>query len=61
MTPLNHHGEPVKMVSIPADEYEEMQRDLAFLNCLQNAGVDNWDGYEFAQEDFREQYPDDED
>lgn len=27
--------------------------DLAFLNCLRNAGVDNWDGYEFAIEEWQ--------
>ena len=26
--------------------------DLAFLNCLHNAGVDNWDGYGLAIEEW---------
>lgn len=29
---------------------EEMEYDVAFLDCLSAAGVDNWDGYEYAQE-----------
>jgi hypothetical protein len=40
---------------IAADRIEEleksirnMQQDVAFLRRLQAAGVDNWEGYEFA-------------
>ncbi len=29
---------------------EEMDNDSIFLSALQNAGVDNWEGYEYAQE-----------
>jgi hypothetical protein len=28
-----------------------MQQDVAFLRRLRAAGVDNWEGYEFALED----------
>lgn len=31
----------------------EQEEDLAFLNFLRNAGVDNWGGYEFAIEDWQ--------
>ena len=41
-----------------ADRIEEleksvrnMQQDVAFLRRLRAAGVDNWEGYEFALED----------
>ena len=30
----------------------ELITDQRFLSCLQGAGVDNWDGYEYAQEMF---------
>ena len=27
-----------------------------FLLCLQGAGVDNWSGYDYARDDYRETY-----
>lgn len=33
-------------------------KDAFFYQCLQNAGVDNWDGYEFAVEEFLSVYGD---
>ena len=44
-------GEKIKELE---KKIEEMESDLLFLNCLQCAGVDNWDGYDFAVEDFHE-------
>ena len=32
------------------DEYEELLRDQKLLHALQGAGVDNWDGYDYAVE-----------
>lgn len=37
-------------ITIPLDEYEELKAEQKFLACLNDAGVDNWDGYDFAQE-----------
>jgi len=37
-------------VTIPKEEYEELKSDAAFLRALEAAGVDNWEGYEFAQD-----------
>lgn len=31
-------------------EFDEMYLDQIKLRCLENAGVDNWDGYSFAME-----------
>lgn len=39
-------------VTISKEEYDEMVLDVAFLRCLENCGVDNWDGYGDAQEMF---------
>ena len=39
-------------VTIPIEEYEELQEDQNFLNALRAAGVDNWEGYEIALENF---------
>jgi len=41
-------------IQIPIKEYNKLCRDSDFLNCLERAGVDNWDGYEFALEDYQE-------
>ncbi len=38
---------------------EELKRASSFLECLRAAGVDNWDGYEYAQEMFSETEEDD--
>jgi len=37
-----------EMVTIPLEEYTALQQDSDFLNALQYAGVDNWDGYSMA-------------
>lgn len=44
-------------VHVPIEKYREMIDDLRMYNCLLNAGVDNWDGYEYAQDEYRELYP----
>lgn len=37
-------------ITIPVSEYENLQADAAMLNALDIAGVDNWEGYEYALE-----------
>ena len=39
-----------EMVEITKEEYEELLDDAKFNRCLRAAGVDNWDGYEYAQD-----------
>lgn len=39
-------------VNIPKTEYNDLLEDSAFLGALEQAGVDNWDGYDFALEIF---------
>lgn len=43
-----------EMVTIKKSEYDSLNDDSLFLNCLRNAGVDNWDGYDFACEEYNE-------
>ena len=50
--------EPVT-VTIPKTVYDDLKRDAFWLRCLEGAGVDNWEGYDFAIEFFRERYPED--
>jgi len=37
-------------ITILKDEYDELMAERKFLRCLNDAGVDNWEGYEHAQE-----------
>jgi hypothetical protein len=46
-------------VTMSYEEYEELVEDQQFLLCLQGAGVDNWSGYDYAVEDYRENYGED--
>lgn len=39
-----------EMVTIPLTEYLELKEDAEWLQALENAGVDNWDGVDFAKE-----------
>ena len=42
----------MKTVEITVKEYESLLEDSRFLGALIAAGVDNWEGYEHAQEDL---------
>ena len=42
-------------VTITKQEYAKLLSDQHFLNCLRNAGVDNWDGWDYAVEEFHEE------
>jgi len=43
-----------KKISISEEEYEALLNDSILLNCLQMMGVDNWDGYGDAIEQYNE-------
>ena len=45
-------------VTINEDYFNELLNDSLFLSILDAHGVDNWDGYGYAQEEF---YQDEED
>lgn len=36
-------------ITIPFDEYEELKERSEWLDCLDEAGVDNWEGIGEAQ------------
>ncbi len=40
-------------VTLTENEHRKMQRRLAMLDALEAGGVDNWDGIDFALEDWR--------
>lgn len=41
-------------VLISVKEYDEMEKDQEWLRCLEHAGVDNWEGYDYAVDLQRE-------
>lgn len=43
-------------VTVDAAEWEEIQEKLTWLECLERAGVDNWEGYDEAREMFADSY-----
>lgn len=48
-----------KTVTISNEEYESLLEDRRFLRALEAAGVDNWEGYQYAFEDEDELNGDD--
>jgi hypothetical protein len=42
-------------VTIPLAEYEKLVDDQRFLRCLCAAGVNNWDGWNYAVEAYGEE------
>lgn len=42
------HGE----VTISKEEYDSLILDSLLLECLENCGVDNWDGWDCAVEAY---------
>lgn len=47
-------------VTLSRTEYDRMYKRLIWLQCLEDAGVDNWQGMEYAQELFNEEYGEEE-
>lgn len=47
--------ETEETITITKKEYISLLEDSKWLQCLENTGVDNWDGYDYARELQREQ------
>ena len=43
-------SEEEEMITITKKKYDDLVEDCRWLLCLENAGVDNWSGIDFAQE-----------
>ncbi len=43
-------------VTITKAEYDQLKSDQAFLGCLQDAGVDNWEWYGEVSRTWHEQF-----
>lgn len=48
------------MIEITEEEYEWLSKRSVFLDCLTGAGVDNWEGYNFAIDSFVEEFGEEE-
>lgn len=35
-------------ITIPIEEYKFLKESALWLTCLENAGVDNWEGWDYA-------------
>lgn len=44
-------------VTITKQHYEELKEAQTWVECLEACGVDNWSGYEDAQEMFKQGLP----
>lgn len=42
--------EEPRTVEVPITLYNKLVFDSMWLNCLESAGVDNWDGISYAHE-----------
>jgi hypothetical protein len=42
-----------EMITIPKERYEELVKNSKKLQCLNEAGVDNWEYYDIAMREFR--------
>lgn len=45
--------EPEK-IEITVDDYNELKKSAKILQLLRAHGVDNWDGWDFAMEEYNE-------
>lgn len=46
--------ESINAIIISEEDLAELENDSLFLDCLKEAGVDNWDGYDNAINLFNE-------
>lgn len=44
----------VDVVTITRERFDDLNKKEDFLAALEDAGVDNWEGYDIAQDTFEE-------
>ena len=47
---------PEETVTITRSEYDSLCDDARWRACVEGAGVDNWDGFDLAMEEYYEEY-----
>lgn len=45
----------IDVITITQKEYDDLLDDARKLRCLERAGVDNWDHYDWAMEEYNEE------
>lgn len=50
------YEEQKNLNSILSNKIDELQKRVDWLNCLECAGVDNWNGWEYALDIYNEEY-----
>lgn len=50
---IDMEGEAFGLITL--EEYQELKADSNLLCALEQAGVDNWDGYDYAMEILNEE------
>jgi len=48
-------------IEVDQEDYEELLEKAFWLSCLEEAGVDNWTGYDYAKEIYEEKNSQDND
>lgn len=51
---------PEASITITRGEYQSLRDDSRMLRCLEGAGVDNWEGFHAAMQDYHAGEDDDE-
>ena len=46
--------ETTETITISTREYEQLLKDQLWLQCLEEAGIDNWEGFDEALNIWRE-------
>lgn len=49
---------PKDGIIVSKKEYRRLKNDSNFLRALEAAGVDNWDGYDIASDNYEEEKED---
>jgi hypothetical protein len=47
-------GDQEETTAISTKDFTSLLDDAEFLQCLREAGVDNWSGYDYANELYRD-------
>lgn len=47
----------METVTISKGYFEQLERAWHWLECLEEAGVDNWDGSDYAVQIYCDRYP----
>ena len=51
---VNSDNSYEELITITKTEYDELKLEQLWLQCLDEAGVDNWQGFDYAKEIYYE-------